>query len=69
MTLVDATVELVKLISFMIFVSSIGTQGWIAFLDITKYFTDSLEKFRPEPAHDKYSRIAIIVGVFVLLLD
>lgn len=69
MTLMDAVVELIKLISLMIFVSSIGAQGWIAFLDITKYFTNELERFRPEPAHDKYSRIAIIIGVFVLLLD
>ena len=65
----DAVLELIKLISLMIFVSSIGAQGWIAFLDITKYFTNELERFRPEPAHDKYSRIAIIIGVFVLLLD
>jgi hypothetical protein len=69
MTLIDAAVELIKLILFMIFVSSIGAQGWIAFLDISKYFTDDLERFRPERAHDKYSRIAIIIGVFVLLLD
>lgn len=69
MTLMDAVVELIKLISLMIFVSSIGAQGWIAFLDITKYFTNELERFRPEPTHDKYSRIAIIIGVFVLLLD
>ena len=67
MTIVDATIELIKLISLMIFVSSIGAQGWIAFLDITKYFTDMLEKFRPEPSQDKYSRIAVIIGVFVLL--
>jgi hypothetical protein len=65
----ETTIELTKLVSLMIFVSSIGAQGWIAFLDITKYFTDELEKFRPERAHDKYSRIAIIIGVFVLLLD
>ena len=69
MSTLDGIIELIKLISFMIFVSSIGAQGWIAFLDITKYFSDSLEKFRPEPAHDKYSRIAIIIGVFVLLAD
>ncbi|WP_415396122.1 hypothetical protein [Sulfurimonas sp. CS5] len=57
MTLMDAVLELIKLISLMIFVSSIGAQGWIAFLDITKYFTNELERFRPEPAHDKYSRM------------
>ena len=69
MTLMEATIEMTKLISLMVFVSAIGAQGWIAFLDITKYFTDELERFRPERAHDKYSRIAIIIGVFVLLLD
>ena len=69
MSTLDGLIELIKLISFMIFVSSIGAQGWIAFLDITKYFTDVLEKFRPEPSQDKYSRIAVIIGVFVLLLD
>jgi hypothetical protein len=69
MTFMEATLEMMKLISLMIFVSSIGAQGWIAFLDITKYFTNDLERFRPERAHDKYSRIAIIIGVFVLLLD
>jgi hypothetical protein len=68
MTIVDAIIELIKLISLMIFVSSIGAQGWIAFLDITKYFTNKLEKFRPKPSQDKYSRIVVIIGVFVLLL-
>ena len=53
----------------MIFVSSIGAQGWIAFLDIIKYFTDKLENYRPLPAQDKYSRIAVIIGVLVLLMD
>jgi len=65
----DSILEMIKLISLMIFVSSIGAQGWIAFLDITKYFTDKLEKYRPLPSQDKYSRIAIIIGVFVLLMD
>ena len=69
MEFVDASIKLIKLILFMVFVSSIGAQGWIAFLDISKYFTDDLERFRPERAHDKYSRIAIIIGIFVLLLD
>lgn len=68
MTIVDSLVEMAKLISLMVFVSSIAAQGWIAFLDIAQYFTDALEKFRPEPAQDKYSRIAVIAGVFVLLL-
>ena len=69
MTIIEASIELIKLILFMIFVSSIGAQGWIAFLDISKYFTDELEKFRPEREHDKYSRIAIIIGVFILLTN
>lgn len=69
MTIVDSAVGIIKLISLMVFVSSIAAQGWIAFLDIAKFFTDTLEKFRPEPSQDKYSRIAIIVGVFILMLD
>ncbi|QOY54256.1 hypothetical protein HUE87_10300 [Candidatus Sulfurimonas marisnigri] len=67
MTTLEAAVELLKLISLMVFISSIGAQVWIAFLDITKYFTDTLEKFRPAPSQDKYSRIAVIIGVFVML--
>ena len=67
--MIDSIMEMVKLISLMIFVSSIGAQGWIAFLDITKYFTNKLEKYRPLPSQDKYSRIAVIVGVFVLLMN
>ena len=62
-------IQFMKLVAFMIFVSSIGAQGWIAFLDITNYFTKDLERFRPEPAHDKFSRIAVIIGVFVLVID
>ena len=69
MTIVDSIIELVKLISLMIFVSSIAAQGWIAFLDVSKYLTDALEKFRPEPSQDKYSRIAIIIGAFVIMID
>ena len=53
----------------MVFVSSIGAQGWIAFIDIAKYFTEKLEKYRPLPSQDKYSRIAIIIGIFVLLME
>lgn len=67
--MIDSIMEMIKLVSLMIFVSSIGAQGWIAFLDITKYFTNKLEKYRPLPSQDKYSRIAIIIGVFVLLID
>jgi hypothetical protein len=69
MEFIDASIKLIKLVMFMIFISSIGAQGWIAFLDISKYFTDELEKFRPERAHDKYSRFAIIIGVFAILLN
>ncbi len=67
--MIEATVEMIKLISLMIFVSSVGAQGWIAFLDIANHFSDKLEKFRPHPLHDKYSRIAVIIGVFVILMD
>ncbi len=67
--MIDSIMEMIKLLSLMIFVSSIGAQGWIAFLDITNYFTKKLEKYRPLPSQDKYSRIAVIIGVFVLLMD
>jgi hypothetical protein len=65
----DSIIEMIKLLSLMIFVSSIGAQGWIAFLDITNYFTNKLEKYRPYPSQDKYSRIAVIIGIFVILMD
>ena len=65
----DSIIQMIQLVSLMIFISSIGAQVWIAFLDITKYFTDKLEKYRPLPSQDKYTRIAIIIGVFVLLMD
>ena len=58
---IDAILELTKLLLFMVFVSAVGTQVWIAFLDIYEYFTDSLNRFRPQPSQDKYSRIAVIV--------
>lgn len=64
--MIDSIMEMVKLIALMIFVSSVATQGWIAFLDIIKYFTNKLEKYRPQPSQDKYSRIAIIIGVLVV---
>ena len=67
--MIDSIIQMIELLSLMIFVSAIGAQGWIAFLDITKYFTNKLEKYRPLPSQDKYSRIAIIIGVFVLLMD
>lgn len=58
---IDATLELIKLLLFMVFVSALATQVWIAFLDIYEYFTDSLNKFRPKPSQDKFSRIAVLV--------
>ena len=67
MTLLESSIEMIKLILFMVFVSSIGAQVWIGVLDVTKYFTQILEKFRPEPVHDKFTRIAIIIGAFILL--
>ena len=61
--------EMLKLIFLMIFVSSLGAQGWIAFLDIVNFFTDKLESYRPKPSQDKYSRLAIIIGALVLLIN
>ena len=65
----DAIIEMSKLVFLMIFVSSLGAQGWIAFLDIIGFFTKQLERFRPLPSQDKVSRIAIIIGALVLLID
>lgn len=65
----DSIIEMSKLVFLMIFVSSLGAQGWIAFLDITNYFTKQLERFRPLPSQDKFSRIAIIIGALVLLIN
>ena len=61
MPTIDATLELIKLLLFMVFVTAVATQVWIAFLDISEYFSDELNKFRPKPSQDKYSRIAVIV--------
>lgn len=61
MPTIDATLELLKLLLFMVFVTAVAIQVWIAFLDITKYFTDELDKFRPKPSQDKFSRITLIV--------
>lgn len=66
---IDSIIELIKLILFMLFVSSLGTQGWIAFLDIAGFFTKNLEKLRPLAVYDKYSRIGFVLGVFVLLVQ
>ena len=68
MPTIDATLELIKLLMFMVFVSALAAQVWIAFLDIYEYFSDSLNKFRPQPSQDKFSRIAVIVlGSAVLI--
>lgn len=67
MDLLESIIELIKLVMFIIFVSAVGAQLWIAFLDISRYFTDIMEKFRPVPSQDKYSRIAVIIGVFVII--
>ena len=70
MPTIDATLELIKLLLFMIFVTAVAAQVWIAFLDIYEYFTDSLNKFRPKPSQDKYSRLAIIIlGSLVLAFN
>ena len=61
----DGIYEMVKLIAFMMFVSSAGGQAWIAFLDIVGHFSQKLEKFRPAPVQDKYSRIVVVLGVMV----
>ncbi len=67
MPTIDATLELIKLLLFMVFVTAVATQVWIAFLDITKYFTDELDKFRPQSSQDKFSRITIIaIGLIFL---
>lgn len=65
--MIDTIIEFSKLLYLIIFVSAIGAQVWIATLDISKYFSDTLEKFRPAPSQDKYSRIAVIIGVIILL--
>lgn len=66
MPTLDGTIELIKLVLFMIFVASVATQVWIAFLDVSEFFTKKFEKFRPFPAQDKYSRITVVVMGTVL---
>lgn len=63
----ESIIEFLSLVGLMIFVSALGAQGWIAFLDIVAVFTKYLEKFRPVSSQDKISRIAVIIGVFVLV--
>jgi len=64
----DSVLEMIKLISLMLFVSSIGVQVWTAVIDVSNFFTQTLEKFRPLAVYDKYSRIAVVIGVFVMLV-
>ena len=64
----DAVVKMVELIAFMVFVSSLGAQGWIAFIDIVGHFSQKLEQYRPAPSQDKYSRITIFVGLIILFV-
>lgn len=67
--MIDSTIQMINLLALIVFVSSIGAQGWIAFLDIANFFTNKLERYRPRPSQDKYSRIVVIVGIFVILMD
>ncbi len=64
----DSIFEMIKLLAFMLFVSSAGAQAWIAFLDIVGHFSKKLEKFRPVPSQDKYSRIVVVLGLIVWFL-
>ena len=67
MPTIDATVELIRLLLVMVFVTAVAAQVWIAFLDISEYFSDELNKFRPKPSQDKYSRKAVIVILATVL--
>ncbi len=67
MPTIDAAIELFKLVLFMVFVASIATQVWIAFLDIAEYFTKKLNRFRPLPSQDKFSRIGVVIMASILL--
>ncbi|NCO00628.1 MAG: hypothetical protein GW906_02175 [Epsilonproteobacteria bacterium] len=70
MPTIDATLELLKLLLFMLFVTSLAAQVWIVFLDIAEYFTKTLNQFRPKPSQDKYSRMGLIViGGIVLAFN
>jgi len=64
---IESIIEFSKLVGLMMFVSALGAQGWIAFLDVVSLFTKFLEKFRPLPSQDRVSRIAVIIGVFILI--
>ncbi len=65
----ESIIEMARLVGFMIFVSALGAQGWISFLDIVSLFTKDLERFRPAASQDKISRVAVIIGVFVLVAE
>lgn len=65
----DSVFEMVKLLVFMIFVSSVGGQVWIAVLDIVGHFWQGLEQYRPAPVQDKYSRIVVVIGLIVWYLN
>ncbi|MDF1878963.1 hypothetical protein JHD46_04840 [Sulfurimonas sp. SAG-AH-194-C20] len=65
----DSVFEMIKLIAFMMFISSVGGQAWIAVLDIVGHFSQGLEKFRPAPVQDKYSRIVVGLGLIVWYLN
>ncbi|MDQ7066793.1 MAG: hypothetical protein Q9M40_01650 [Sulfurimonas sp.] len=65
----DSVFEMIKLLGFMVFISSVGGQAWIALLDIVGHFSHSLEKFRPAPVQDKYSRIVVLVGLIIWYLN
>ncbi len=64
---IDEILEFIKLLSLVVFVSAMGAQGWIAFLDIYAFFSKELERFRPAPSQDKYSRIVVVIGVLILM--
>jgi len=64
---IDEILEFIKLLSLVVFVSAMGAQAWIAFLDIYAFFSKELERFRPEPSQDKYSRIVVVIGVLILM--
>ena len=65
----ESVFEMIKLLAFMMFVSASGGQAWIAFLDIVGHFSTKIEKFRPAPVQDKYSRIVVLIGLIVWYLN
>lgn len=64
---IESLMEFSKLVGLMMFVSALGAQGWIAFLDLVSMFTKDLERFRPAASQEKISRMAVIIGVFILV--